>query len=75
MHAFRANFLKGTQWAKCTFKTTQLRILKASARLEVKKPFIRLHMPKGFTAKQVFNRFAKISQSLNKTLERKAPLA
>ncbi|MCH2206148.1 MAG: transposase [Lentisphaerales bacterium] len=67
MHAFRANIPKGTQWAKCTFKTIQLRILKTSARLEVKKTFIRLHMPKSCTAKQVFNRFAKISQSLNKT--------
>ena len=67
MHAFRANILKGTQWAKCTFKTIQLRVLKTSARLEVKKTFIRLHMPKSCTAKQVFNRFAKISQCLNKT--------
>ena len=67
IHAFRENILKGTQWAKSTFKTIQLRILKVSARLEIKKTFIRVHMPKSCISKQVFQRFAKISQYLNKT--------
>ena len=67
MHSFRENILKGTQWAKSTFKTIQLKILKVSARLEVKKTFIRVHMPKSCITKQIYQRFAHINQHLKKT--------
>ena len=67
MHSFRANILKGTQWAKSTFRTIQLRILKVSARLEIKKTFIRVHMPQSCSSKSVYQRFAKLRQHLNKT--------
>ena len=67
MHSFRENILKTTQWAKSTFKTIQLKILKVSARLEIKKTFIRVHMPKSCATKQAYQRFAQLNQQLTKT--------
>lgn len=67
MHSLRENILKGTQWASSTFKTIQLKILKVAARLEIKKTFIRVHMPKSCITKKVYQRWAQINLHLNKT--------
>lgn len=67
MHSFRENILKGTPWEKCTFKTIQLKILKVSARLKIKKTFIRVHMPKSCITEQIYQRFALLNQHLTKT--------
>jgi len=67
MHSLRKNILKGTQWANSTFKTIQLKILKVAARLEIKKTFIRVHMPKSCITKKVYQRLAQINLHLNNT--------
>jgi len=66
-HSFRQNILKGTQWANATFKTIQLKIFKVAARVEVKKTFIRIHMPESSIAKQVYQKFSYISRHIGNT--------
>lgn len=66
VHSFRQNILRGTKWANATFKTIQLKIFKVAARIEVKKTFIRVHMPETSIAKQVYQKFSHIVMHLKK---------
>ena len=45
LHAFRANMLKNTQWAKVTMRTIQLRLLKIAARVRELKTRIKVEFP------------------------------
>jgi len=67
MHSFRQNILAGTKWSQSTFKTIQLKIFKVAARLEIKKTFIRVHMPISSIAKMIYSRLSGICMHLNKT--------
>ena len=67
MHSFRHNVLIGTQWAKSTFKTIQLKIFKVAATLQIKKTFIRVTMPRSCVAQKIYARLSGICLYLNKT--------
>lgn len=52
LHAFRANILQNTQWAKATIKTIQLRLLKIAARVSEFKTRIKVEFPASCPVKQ-----------------------
>lgn len=45
LHGIRQSVLSGTEFARATFRTIRLRLLKIAARVEVAKTFVRFHLP------------------------------
>jgi hypothetical protein len=67
LHAIRQTALRGTELARATFRTIQLRLLKVAARVEVAKTFVRFHLSANTSAVVVtaFKRCAKLGAALH----------
>ena len=66
IHAFRANILKHTQWAKASFKTIQLRLFKIGAHVRDLKTRVKLELASNFPLKQTLSRSIQIFELLPK---------
>lgn len=64
LHAFRANMLKHTQWARATFKTIQLRLIKIAARVYELKTRIKVELPQATPVKPELLRCGQLFERL-----------
>ncbi len=67
MHTFRQEILKGTQLAKATMKTIQLKLLKIGAKVKEMKTRIKIELPSAYPLKPVLCKSIRIFEALAPT--------
>lgn len=60
MYTLREQLLKGSELARAQFDTIRLRLLKLGARVEIRKTFIRFHLPSSYPLQSLLFRASEI---------------